>query len=45
MAKSYYTPSGYHWVCRAYIHLKDGSILYASQCGKKAFCFLVPDEK
>jgi len=45
MAKHYYCPSGYRWVCRPYIHLKDGSILYASQRGKKAFCFLVPDEK
>lgn len=45
MAKKFYCPSGYHWVCRPYIHRKDGTILYASQYGKKAFCFLVPDEK
>ncbi|MBR5130287.1 MAG: hypothetical protein IKV03_03595 [Alphaproteobacteria bacterium] len=45
MAKNHYCPSGYHWVCRPYIHRKDGTILYASQYGKKAFCFLVPDEK
>lgn len=45
MAEKRYTPSGYHWVCRAYIHLKDGHIVYASQYGKKAFCFLVPDEE
>lgn len=45
MVKNIFTPSGYHWVFRTFIHLRDGSILYAHQCGKKAFCFLVPDEE
>ncbi|SFN32548.1 hypothetical protein SAMN05216386_0486 [Nitrosospira briensis] len=34
-------PEGYQWVCRAWITLRNGTRLYARQCGKKAFCFLV----
>lgn len=33
------------WVYTAYITLKNGTRLYASECGKKAFCFWADDEK
>ena len=32
------------WVYTAYITLKNGRRLYASECGKKAFCFWADDE-
>lgn len=44
MAKYQPAPDGYHWVCRPWIRLKNGRILYAAKHNKKAFCFLVSDE-
>ena len=35
---------GYVWICRPFITLKNGTRLYASQCGKKAFCFWVKEQ-
>lgn len=32
-------------ICRAYITLRNGQRLYASQVGKKAFCWEVTPEK
>lgn len=34
-------PPGKTLICRPYITLKNGTVLYAAQCGKKAFCFYV----
>lgn len=35
----------YMWIYTAYITLKNGRRLYASECGKKAFRFWADDEK
>jgi hypothetical protein len=32
-------------ICRPYITLKDGTVLWAKNFGKKAFCFPVPDKQ
>jgi hypothetical protein len=32
-------------ICRAFITLKNGQRLYASQVGKKAFCWEVTEEE
>ncbi|MEW9576411.1 hypothetical protein U9K47_13515 [Bacillus toyonensis] len=32
-------------ICRPFITLKNGTKLYASSVGKKAFCWEVSDEK
>lgn len=34
-------PEGFRWICRPWITVK-GKRLYASQYGKRAWCFLVP---
>lgn len=34
-------PPGKTLICRPWITLKNGTVLHASQCGKKAFCFYV----
>ena len=36
-------PVGYRWLYTTKIRLKNGTILYAKDFGKKAFCFLVAD--
>ena len=36
-------PEGYKYVYTAYVTLKNGTKLYASQFGKKAFRILVKD--
>jgi hypothetical protein len=36
---------GYVLICRPYITLRNGKRLYASECGKQAFCFWVPQDK
>jgi hypothetical protein len=33
------TKAGYVWICRPYITLKNGRVLWAKTVGKKAFCF------
>lgn len=32
-------------ICRSFITLRNGKILYASACGKKAFCFEVEEKR
>ncbi len=32
-------------ICRPFITLRNGKILYASSVGKKAFCFEVDEER
>lgn len=32
-------------ICRPFITLRNGNILYASSVGKRAFCFEVDEEK
>lgn len=32
---------GYVWICRPYITLKNGRVLWAHTVGKRAFCFWV----
>lgn len=34
-------PEGYRWVFTPYIRLRDGRILWAKDCGRKVFRFLV----
>jgi hypothetical protein len=35
------TKPGYVWICRPYITLKNGRVLWAHEVGKQAFCFWV----
>lgn len=42
MTKPKETPPGYRWIFRPWVTRPDGTRVYASSYGKKAFRFLVP---